>query len=471
MIMILKRHFPNRVAIILLAVLVIVLCSWLAMTRLAMTRLAMTTFTPTREEFADTIFNTAELKSFKSDAYDNAGIKKFYSDGKLGQNHIFFNPSTNDIVCKLGSSKLSETGCEPNKNAVDAVSCADTWLTLYPRAACSRQYMTSPAIGDDCKVRILDSMYRFSKICVTLKIEAHASQTKKNHNPNEFILRSREYSTILLILLRPIFIRGAHCRLVQPHNYIFRDELKLQFAMRSKTDSRTSYKTRPVTEPTVIASDDSVLDIPAVATHVARIFKKKRRNGVVTDTLLNMVSFSFKVSVNDSQYSDKTDTDDPIWVPVPITLYYMTFLEPVDMTRIDAQVPVYVITLYIPTTDPSDKLFSMDNPQLSMTWKNRNGKDQLLVINTSQGALPLTAPPGGHVVLTYTTTLLIYAYMSPDFYLLTEIGSMPNLASTDRSILTRATEIHPPPAAAYPYTNGCIPNLADLAIKLGYLNP
>lgn len=453
-----RHHRPTGVALLLIG-LIIMLCTWLV----------VAVIMRNRESFADTTFNATELKSFKSDAYNNAGVKYFYSDGKIDQNHIFFNPSMNDIVCKLGSKELSDSGCEPNKNAIDAVSCADEHIAVYPRAVCARKYMTSPSDYHDCDVRIMDGMYRFSKVCVTLIIEVPRNQ----RNPNEFFVRYGDYTTILMMLLRPIFLRGAHCRLVQPDNRGDPIQSKSVLDMRRNDGEKRLFRTRLVTEPVLIASDDSTLDIPSVGTYVERIFKNKRRPGMIEQSSQNLMSFSYTVKVNESSVSNKNDNmDEPMWVPIPVTLYYMSFIEPVDLTVRNANepVPVFVVTLYIPTTDAPTRLFRMNNPPLSLAWENRNGAMQRLVINTSRGVQTIYAPPGGYVVLTYSTTVLIAAYLSADRYQLVELGKMANLASSDKSILTRAASMHPPPVVAYPYTNGCVPNLADLAIKLGYLN-
>ena len=73
----------------------------------------------------------------------------------------------------------------------------------------------------------------------------------------------------------------------------------------------------------------------------------------------------------------------------------------------------------------------------------------------------------GHVVVTYTTSLLIIVCLSNKRVVMKQFANMPSLKATKKDIDT-ALATHPSVPAVYPYTNVCIPNFADVAVKLGY---
>ena len=93
------------------------------------------------------------------------------------------------------------------------------------------------------------------------------------------------------------------------------------------------------------------------------------------------------------------------------------------------------------------------------------------LVSARAGAAPHAIPApttGGYVVVTYTSTLLILVSLSRARVCLRQIPQQPLLTVSQEDLAT-ANAYAPAPDGVFPYDNACIPNYADLAIKLGLL--
>ena len=360
------------------------------------------------------------IKGFKSNVYNEVAMKYFYSDGNLQDNLIFFTPSNNDIVCKLGSDQMTVV-CSPNKRQIDNISCADSTTLVRPLFDCSRS-VTAPSKTPvdllDCRVRVLDGMYNFVKSCITV------TTTTDGAVPTS-------YGARFIVLARPCFISGPLCKVGA-----------VGYGNTGTPNSMIAFDSDSVA-PLKLMLDEYVKD-PAIADG----------SGITLNDVYNMMAKARKEGNN------KT-------FEIPMTLYYLNYNMPVLHAA-----GRNVLTLYIPSDalrTTGRQMFSMESPQFAVSYEpGATAKDGMCVVKTATGTYKMAAPPSGHVVLCYTTSLLIMAYMSSKRVIMKQIPGQPIMNATDGH-KALAASLHPPPREIFPYTNTCIPNLADVAIKFGYL--
>ena len=386
--------------------------------------------------------NINTVKSMKSDRYWDAGMKYFYSDGKIilsngttatnSNGDMFFTPSRNDMVCKLGSQEMLSV-CDALSTRVDTVSRRDTTTLVSPVYDCTRSVegtTKQPLDLQDCEVRILNNMYTFTKMCISVTVMIGADDESGNET---LLLDPQDYGSQMLVLSRPIFISGPMCALAVPLD-------TQQIAFDSTVRTPYPLRIRKVT-------DNSIWDTSNPGTSFINFIK----------TVMSASNSSTNIMA--SKDADLRARSKPMVLPV--TMYYLNYSKGPGKSMPE-KADNNVVTLYIPVyTDSVGAMFqslafsvSLVGTKFTITPRNSN-------------PLVVEAPTSGHIVMTYTTTLLIVACFSRNRITIRHFTSLPSLRVTSKDVQT-AMALHPATAAVFPYTNTCIPNFADVAIKMGY---
>lgn len=363
------------------------------------------------------------MKTEKSDIYDKGGIRFFYSDGNTyPSDSVYFNPTDNDIICKFGEKEIQEQNCKQDIN-LETLSMGDQRTPFTdPRYECSALIMPNVhrmiSSDKDARLRILMGEYDFVKNCLTMEFLVNATAPRQT-----LMMDTRSYATKLFFLLRPIFIRGPQC-------------LPTRFSTISMYDSHGSLTRIPlVLEP-------------------------------VTDTRITGVSDSAARSYNtiggivDSKRPDvlKYLGDR---MTVPVMLYYMNFVK----DKPDALKYSNVATAFITRSSRNYALAIADGLTLDV-------RSDAVRVLTMKNTLEVVRSPSSIVIVTFTTSLVIMASMDPENgrIQVVQTGGMPVSRITTNTI-RRLSQSYPPTGGMYPYTNTCIPNLADIALRQQVLRP
>lgn len=386
-----------------------------------------------KELFVDTV-NINTVKSPKSTAYDAAGVRLFYSDGRRPQGSataFFMFPAVNDIMCTMGSSEVMSL-CAKAKMRINDVTCNDETTLVRSAYNCSRTINATskvPVDKDDCIVRVLDGMYNFVKSCVTVSATVVPGR-------DAIFLPAAAYGTKLLMLTRPVFVSGPLCELDA-----------VSYANTSHTNDGSEYDSSSGVD--VLFPVDGVTD-PIIWDGT----------GMKLSVIVSMI--------RDSSKKFGAAADEKASIQLPLTMYYLNYLKRINNNA----GPLNVVTLYIRPDRMPNAPFQMNAPifRVAMTHDPaRYNGQRTIVINTAKGAHSMPAPPSSVVVVTYTTNLLVMCMMSMDRVCIRRIEGLPTMSASDGD-WQKAASMFPPPPQVYPYDNRCIPNFADIAVKFGFLS-
>jgi hypothetical protein len=405
-----------------------------------------------------------EVKSAKSAAYAAAGLRHFYSDGTdaVPASALFMAPSNNDIVCQLGGDALQPL-CSDAGARVDNVSCRDTSTRARHSADCSGSATAvarEPLDSSDCRVRVLDGEYALVKACVTATSATVVDDSGSGLAP-ELRLPASAYATTVLVLLRPAFVLAAGSRLYS----VVYDASNDGDATNSPTryDSASAQPLRMRLQ----AVDDGVVWDPergqGLSAAVAAVAPGRRETAAAWDWGWG-------------------ESAPPTASALPVTAYYLNYVRPAQPRRAlvgdGASDHRYVLSLYFELQSDAKggsvlggRLYSCRSPALRLHV--HVGKDQA-VVRTVGSATTVPVWPGALLVVTWATNLLVVCCVSPERACLVRTPRMPLLDMPDNGAAALAAiaennGVGAPPARAFPYTNFCVPNLADLAIKTGML--
>ena len=398
-------------------------------------RLLNESFAALEEGFVD----IEQVKTLKSEKYWMAGFKYFYSDGRLmlpdgrvsttANGDMFFTPSKNDMVCKLGSQDLLRV-CDSTQMRIDNVSRRDTTTLVQPSFNCTRMVDNTsqePMDSDDCNVRILNNMYTFVKMCISVTVMLGSNDRDGNETLR---FDPSDYGTKVFMLSRPIFITGPLCALTTPTNLqstVFDSSVRSPYVVSVKT----------ITDTNIWNMSDPGSSFLSFVKNI-------------------LIASNGRIMSNADADAKAKSTP----VVLPITMYYLNYSSDLGNSR-PTQADNNVITLYIPTFGTIGRMFSSRSFSVTMTAET-------FTVSVSGRKYTVDTPKNGHVILTYTTTLLIVVSLSKERIRINHFTGLPALKAADDDVAT-AKLLHPSNQAMYPYTNECIPNFADLAIKLGYL--
>lgn len=395
--------------------------------------------------------NLAAARHPKSLAYVRAGLRHFFSDGvtntstQFFTDALFFMPSQNDIICRLGSASV-QSACLPARSRIDAVSCRDHTTLIRSAVNCSTQVITSskePTQKEDCHVRVWEGRYAFNKLCMTL------NQTLVTSN-DKILLAHGQYTTKVMVLMRPMFLVGPLSRLyaIDYTKYLTGNDRNWLNFYDSDIPAPVAVHLTLVTDTTLVDPNEGI-DL-VKSSQLVRVDREAERNPQAP------IAPPLSPSLN-------------IPVALPTTLYYLNYMH----REITPVAPYRVLTLYFRTPhssqidrDPGIH-FSSSHLNVRATAGKQNGTVTAYTNNGGQGyQVPLI--PDGLVVITYTTTLLMMTTFSPK-RVVARRWKVPELRSISAAQYQSVVLTAPPPPEAYPYDNGCIPNLADLAIKMRML--
>lgn len=364
-----------------------------------------------------------KLKSDKSSAYNEAGIRYFYSDGNAyPTNAVYFRPSDEDIVCTLSKQDVKNVAKCPANLDIEYVTVMDTRTQFTdPRFECSS--MMAPIIrrdlrnNMDARVRLLMGEYEFTKTCLTMEVLVSQPSPR-----NTLIVDSMSFSTKLFFLLRPIFIRGPQCAPNRPRTV-------------SMYDSHGTLGRIPIVV-------DGIQD-PRIS----------RDNGQYT-TIDTVVETS---RVNAAAYRTE-------FVNIPMVVYYMNFVRdvPVEIRHSN------VVTAFITSSTANAEVQVSENASILVATDK-------VVVDSSLSSQPfevVRSKENSVVVVTFTTSLLIMASMDQmtGRVQVVQVGGMP-VVNASMDVVKRFNQLFPPDNNIYPYTNTSIPNLADIALKLNIIRP
>jgi hypothetical protein len=371
-----------------------------------------------------------KLKSDKSNAYNESGIRFFYSDGSsFPKNSVYFRPSDGDIVCNFSRDSVKKVANCPSEFKLEDVTVIDMRTQFTdPRYECST--MMSPNVSRDlrnnmdARVRVLLGEYEFAKTCLTLEtLVLDASIPTYT-----VLLDRRAFSTKLFFLLRPIFVRGPGCA-----------------PMRTRTISMyDSHDPNSVSQTNIPVVFEEVSD--------TRILGGNPGDFVdIGAVLRNMRTTAVK-------YGSKR-------VNIPMVMYYLNFVQDVPVESLKY---TNVVTAFITRTTLNAQVRLTDSVVLTV---NVGSVD----VNISNASRPFEVDrvrDSSLVVVTFTTSLIIMASMDSvsGRVQVLQIGGIPVMRMSTEA-LTRVERLFPPMNNMYPYTNKSIPNLADLALRLNAVTP
>ncbi len=363
------------------------------------------------------------MKTEKSDIYDRGGIRFFYSDGNTyPSDSVYFNPTDNDIVCKFGEQEVQAQNCKQDIN-LETLSMGDQLTPLTdPRYECSALIMPNVhrmiTNDKDARLRILMGEYDFVKNCLTMEFLVNATAP-----PNTLMMDTRSYATKLFFLFRPVFIRGPQC-------------LPTRFSTVSMYDSHGSHTRIPlVLEP---VTDTRITGVPASAAQSYNTL-----GSIVDSKRLEVLK----------HLGDRMN--------VPVVLYYMNFVQ----DKPDILEYSNVATAFI---TPASRNYALAIAS-GLTLDVQADSVRVLTMNNT---LTVVRTSTSTIIVTFTTSLVVMASMDKanQRVQVVQTGGMP-VSRVSMNTIRQLSQLYPPTGGMYPYTNTCIPNLADIALRQQVLRP
>lgn len=375
---------------------------------------------PMRTKYRYTEHLSAEairnMKTEKSDIYDNGGIRFFYSDGNTyPSDSVYFNPSDNDIVCKFGEKEVQMQNCKQDIN-LETLSISDQRTPFTDiRHKCTSLIISnvhrSITNDNDARLRVLMGEYDFVKSCLTMEFLVNSTAPSQT-----LMLDPMSFSSKIFFLLRPVFVRGPQC-----------------LPMRYKTINMYDSHGQLTQIPLVL---QSVTDtrITGVSASAARSYKTI---GSIVDSkrpdVLKHLGNKMKV---------------------PVTLYYLNFVKDKPETLQYSN----VATAFITRASKNYTLAIADGITLDV-------KSDAVRVLTTKNTLEVVRSTGSIIIVTFATSLVVMASMDPDNgrIQVVQTGGMP-VIRVPMNKVQQLSRLYPP-TGMYPYTNTSIPNLADIALR------
>lgn len=400
----------------------------------------------------------------KSNAYIQAGLSRAFSDGiTVPKGALFFNPAYNDIVCQLGTPDAQRV-CSPAKTSINYVSKTDDAILLQPTQDCSKSVMNlaiQPLDPDDSQLRIFDGIYSFVKACITVPVTMV--------NDNSLLLDMSTYGAKVLVLARPSFLSGSTTKLYAVGGALASPTADMVAVFDSAdTSQRYGLFINQVTDP-------------AVAGNAAAA------GGTAPSLLQNLQAQAANLGAGSGGAS-----------VMLLSMYYIKYMRPAVQAVSDVKRNVGtspILTLF-GTTDRFGAarratLFSSsaltlsfgrdpatNQPALVAQTRSASGSasTNLLPLPTTRQSFSASSGAGGgdpdaFFVVSYTSSLLIMAAFGRDpsrRITYREVGGVAPGQFSSRDV-AEARAKFAPPKAIHPYDNTAIPNLAEIAINMGFI--
>ena len=164
----------------------------------------------------------AAVQARKASAYLGAGLGFFFSANTdvdvaaaTENYYVFFPPTASDLTCDFTNIQ----GSPPCKALVDEHSCTDRTTNIPANYISDTTLINNtagePVAATDCRVSIFDSVYQMTKTAVRARAFIHvpAGQPTADGRPVLLTLPRSAFSTRLIMMLRPTFVRSGLSRL------------------------------------------------------------------------------------------------------------------------------------------------------------------------------------------------------------------------------------------------------------------
>lgn len=400
-------------------------------------------------------------RAAKNNDYYDVAIKYFFSDGSTsGVNSapiynnskpIFFFPTWNDVVTKLFLNDSTNSSASQAYNNIQYISCRDMMTLQSPSTDCSqlmKEANQQPLNTADCQARILDFRYIFVKTCVLLPVNLNKQTATLTFTS------MRDYATKFYLMSRPLFVQAQASKL---------------FTANPNVDWNSF--------------DATALEVPIGLDPVtSENITDTTTNGRYSRTIKDVASTIS--SGNDSMrewLGQQTAgvSNLATSLTIPLTIWYMYPHSAIQTTTVP---DVQALTLYLNASKAHDNGTSPNLPNINVTIKPGQ-----VAITSRTGTETFTFDANAtakYVVLTRTTNMAIACVMDN-----TGRISMRYYKGLPYLQIGRQGSAGPPPIAApinsyaefmldgaksvakplAPATNYCVPNFADVAIRLGCL--
>jgi hypothetical protein len=173
-----------------------------------------------REAFAATVSNPADaVVQRKVRPYVEAGMAQFFSSGSaadkaaaVDERRLFFAPTAADISCDFTTLQAD---CIP---LIDRLTCTDRLITFpgsraVVEASQAAATVKGPRDSSDCRVFVMDGEYTFSKAALKGYAAAWVPPGAQSDGPCFLVMPRADPTTMLVMLLRPSFVRTDNSRL------------------------------------------------------------------------------------------------------------------------------------------------------------------------------------------------------------------------------------------------------------------
>lgn len=379
----------------------------------------------------------------KSKAYAVAGFSSIYSDGvTVPARAMYFSPSYNDIICQLGSADAKNM-CSTEKSSLGYTSKMDDTMITKPSFDCTKNVSSlalEPLNPNDSMVRIFNGMYEFVKVCVTTPIIMR--------DPNVIIMDPTSYGAKMLTLARPAFVSGPLSKVYSVTGPVVTTEDSNEDLFDSTSKSVYSINVSEVTDPMVTGAKTQ--QYPSLYNMLQQMLQDSTTGGAI---------------------------------PISMSMFYTKYQQKSLVASTDATSTTasgMVVTLYIdvPANVVPGQLYASTALNLFLDANDTNqGNDMDLHARTmDDGAVTptdhfLPVRPDSFVVVTYTSSLLVMTAFSraTDRRVTHRTFAGRQFPAFTAAELDNAAAKYPAPHTIYPYDNTCIPNLADVALKMGFL--
>lgn len=409
-----------------------------------------------------------DYRSPKTQQYVNASLKYFYSSGSAaGVDNsavAFFFPTWNDVVNKLFSPPGGQTGDyatnqQKDTDHIEFISCRDMATLQSPLTDCSQMMAEAnkqPVNTTDCHVRIVDFRYIFSKTCVLLSA-TREDVPGSTATQRVAITSLDDYAAKFMLLARPVFIQAQATVL-----YTFNPNFNWSSTSADRPELASSSAASPHTSP---VANDAIADLAG-----------RRRNTMSIVDVANTI-----LTGSDSTSTWGRPKQAAMQFMLPLTMWYMYPHSELHSSIGGAQIiyAVYAdvsqcmgLTLQFPGLSNYSCDISTDGSRVVVRTSGAPGGTETLTF----GVGPSGAPPSRYLVVCRTLDMVITCAMDTagtvHMRYATSYDATP-LRDTEMPGFEATWGLDGTASVARaklaPHTNRCVPNFADVAVRLGCL--
>ena len=389
--------------------------------------------------------------------YVEAGMTQFFSSGSaadreltVSQRQMFFQPTNDDVSCDF--TVVSNVDCTP---LIERLTCTDR-TTAFPgdrtvlQASELSSTVASPTNSSDCNVYVMDGIYLFSKTALNAYAAAWVPPNQPERGPCYLVMPRSDITTMLVMLLRPSFVRGTNSMLY----YVDYNEVTPIGGQAPDGMAYTSWDTKATASLRLIPVNNASIDGPDMGTLALPKLLPPANTVTAPLTLADVVPPSGSALQ-------------------PLVLYYLKYKGPNTAV---GSMPIGAATLYCRIGAVVSATAS-DGVGATLLSANRKATDTDITLAvkgaTSGGALLIPAVDTGVLVVTLVGNVLVAATFGPTrcairrwnlssnwlSYKSSAAQSQPGSGCTDRDIVQTLGL----------YSATCVPCLADVALRTARL--